>query len=167
MLGRELSRGRSRTRSRPDDGAAAVEFALILPILLTLVFGIITFGFVFAQDLALSNAARQTARYSVVKDRTCQMVIDEAKSAAAPLVTLQSSDVVVRRGTTSGDAATKPNPCSPTSKKPCEGSGVGDNIYVTLDYNAKLLFPVIPGMSSTMKLNGKGVFRCEWSAATP
>jgi Flp pilus assembly protein TadG len=155
-----------RLRSRRDEGAAAVEFALVLPILAALVFGTITFGFLFAQDLALSNAARQTARYSVVKDRTCADVVSEAKTAAQPLVTLSTPDVVVGRGSTPAAAETS-NPCSSMTNKPCQGSVVGDNIYVTLNYEATVLFPIIPGMGSTMKLNGKGVFRCEWSTATP
>ena len=49
-------RGRKRGR---DDGASAVEFALVLPLLIILLFGIISFGIVFAQKLALGNAARQ------------------------------------------------------------------------------------------------------------
>ena len=42
---------RFRPRRRSDDGASAVEFALVLPILLFLVFGIISFGTFFAQHL--------------------------------------------------------------------------------------------------------------------
>ena len=45
-----------------ERGAAAVEFALILPILLTLVFGIVEFGWAFGQQVSLGNAAREAAR---------------------------------------------------------------------------------------------------------
>jgi len=41
----------------------AVEFAIILPILLLLVFGIIDFGHAWYMDHLLSNASREGARY--------------------------------------------------------------------------------------------------------
>lgn len=43
-------------------GQAMVELALILPILLLLVFGIIEFGRIYATNLMLNNAAREGAR---------------------------------------------------------------------------------------------------------
>lgn len=55
-------RHRMMRHRRPERGAAAVEFALILPILLTLVFGIIEFGWAFGQQVSLGNAAREAAR---------------------------------------------------------------------------------------------------------
>lgn len=62
--------------SRRDDGAAAVEFALVLPLLMMLVFGIISFGILFAQQLSLGNGARQGARLGVVADRTCADIVN-------------------------------------------------------------------------------------------
>lgn len=41
------------------------EFALISPILFILLFGVIQFGFLFAGQIALNNAVRETARYAV------------------------------------------------------------------------------------------------------
>jgi Flp pilus assembly protein TadG len=129
-----------------------------MPILLLLVFAIISFGFLFAQNLALGNAARQAARYGVIEDRTCSDLINQAISAAGPLVTLTASDVVVKRGTD----ASQTTICSADTDEPCDGSGTQDNIYVTLNYRANVLIPVVPGMGSTMNLDGEGVFRCEW-----
>jgi Flp pilus assembly protein TadG len=51
---------------RGERGATAVEFAVILPILVVLVFGIIAFGFGFARWVALTNGAREGARYMAV-----------------------------------------------------------------------------------------------------
>lgn len=45
-----------------DRGAAAVEFALILPILLLLIGGIIDFGNLYYNQIIVSNAARDGAR---------------------------------------------------------------------------------------------------------
>ncbi len=46
-----------------DDGAAAVEFAIVLPLLVMLVFGIISFGIIFHHRLSLGDGAREAARY--------------------------------------------------------------------------------------------------------
>ena len=43
-------------------GGAAVEFALVLPILLTLLFGILEYGWYFTQQIVLINAVQQGAR---------------------------------------------------------------------------------------------------------
>jgi Flp pilus assembly protein TadG len=51
---------------RREDGAAAVEFALVLPILLAVVFGIVEFSWTFNQQISLSNAARESARYMAI-----------------------------------------------------------------------------------------------------
>jgi Flp pilus assembly protein TadG len=51
-----------RTRRDGERGAAAVEFALVVPILLILVFGIIDFGLAMTQQSLISNAAREGAR---------------------------------------------------------------------------------------------------------
>jgi len=49
-----------------DRGAAAVEFALLLPLLLILVFGIIDFGRMLNAQITLTEAAREGARASVL-----------------------------------------------------------------------------------------------------
>jgi len=49
---------------RAERGAVAVEFALILPVLLLFVFGIIDFGHVWYVGHVMSDASREGARYS-------------------------------------------------------------------------------------------------------
>ena len=46
-----------------EDGVAAVEFALILPVLLVLVFGIINYGILLYDQAVITNAAREGARW--------------------------------------------------------------------------------------------------------
>lgn len=54
-------------RPRPRDrGAAAVETALVLPLLLMLVFGIIDFGRLLNAQLTVSAAAREGARAAAI-----------------------------------------------------------------------------------------------------
>ena len=45
-----------------ERGAAVVEFALVLPLLLFVVMGIIEFGWAFNQNLDIRHGARETAR---------------------------------------------------------------------------------------------------------
>jgi Flp pilus assembly protein TadG len=64
---RQPDRGR-RARWRKDGGAAAVEFALILPVLIALVCGIIDFGLIFGQHLQVRNLAREATRLAAVNE---------------------------------------------------------------------------------------------------
>ncbi len=48
-------------------GAAVVEMAIVAPVLLTLVFGIIEFGWVFMAYQTITNAAREGARTAVLQ----------------------------------------------------------------------------------------------------
>lgn len=47
-------------------GTASVEFALVLPLLLALLFGIMEFGFLFKDQLSLQQCAREGARVAAV-----------------------------------------------------------------------------------------------------
>lgn len=48
--------------ARGERGAAAVEFALIVPVLLSILFGIIDFGFAINRYTMLNNATREGVR---------------------------------------------------------------------------------------------------------
>jgi Flp pilus assembly protein TadG len=54
-------------RGRGDRGAAAVEFALVTPLLLVILFGIIDYGIWFADSIAARQAVRDAARQAVVE----------------------------------------------------------------------------------------------------
>jgi Flp pilus assembly protein TadG len=62
---RSALRGRASTRAA-SRGAAAVEFALILPLLLLLVFGIINYGDMLSVRQSVSQAAAEGARAAAV-----------------------------------------------------------------------------------------------------
>ncbi len=51
---------------RRDQGQALVEFAIIIPVFLALLFGIVDFGRVIWATSSLSNAASEGARFAIV-----------------------------------------------------------------------------------------------------
>ena len=70
-----------KQRGRKDRGAAAVEFALVLPLLLTLLFGIIEFGWAYAQMLDVRHGAREGARLVAVNDFPAGLTADDLSAA--------------------------------------------------------------------------------------
>jgi Flp pilus assembly protein TadG len=149
----DLMRLRTRTNGRTERGAAAVEFALVVLPLLMIVAGIINFGFIFAQQLSLSNGARQAARFAVVDGPTCAEVRAEGKNSAATI------------GMT---AAQVPEPavsnCASDGAKPCAGTTMGTNITVTMTRSSTWVIPIPPfNVLTPPTLTGKGIMRCEFS----
>ena len=57
----------TKSRFRREDGQALVEFAIVLPLLALLIFGIAQFGLLFRDYLAITDAARVAARAAAVK----------------------------------------------------------------------------------------------------
>ena len=55
-----------KRRDKKEDGQSTVEFAMILPVFLLILCGIIDFGWLFYNQLSLNNACREGARYAVV-----------------------------------------------------------------------------------------------------
>ncbi len=53
-------------RLRCQKGVAAVEFAIILPVLMIIIFGIIEFGLLLYDKQVITNASREGARAGVV-----------------------------------------------------------------------------------------------------
>ena len=55
-----------RTRCVAEDGAALIEFAIVLPLMLLVLFGTIDFGLLFQRYQVVTNAAREGARMAVL-----------------------------------------------------------------------------------------------------
>src|ERR1044072_971056 len=60
-----MGRGR-RSQRCSEDGAAAVEFALVVPVLVLILFGIISYGVMLSFRQSLSQAAAEGARAAAV-----------------------------------------------------------------------------------------------------
>ena len=61
-LTRRAERGPAPRRARGDDGAAMVEAAIVMPLLMLLVFGIIEWGLAFLSATSTNSASRSGAR---------------------------------------------------------------------------------------------------------
>jgi Flp pilus assembly protein TadG len=78
-----------RDRISREEGVAAVEFALILPVLALMLFGILEFGRVWSQYQVFQGAAREGARCAAVQatefsDCEIQPAIDHAADPYQP-----------------------------------------------------------------------------------
>ncbi len=61
---------KTKLRPAPEAGQDIVEYALILPLLLLLMFGIIEFGVLFLSYNTIANAAREGARAGIMPHAT-------------------------------------------------------------------------------------------------
>ena len=110
-------------RRRDQRGAAAVEFAMIVPLFAALLFGIIEFGFYFWTAEGTNSGAREVARRVTVGDcwSSGQLTLAQSHSPRATSVSaspdpssLEVGDLVTvhidratawsLQGTTAGDA---------------------------------------------------------------
>ncbi len=55
-------------RGRGQSGQGLVEFALVVPVLLLILFGVLDLGRSFHTYISLTNAAREAARYAAVNN---------------------------------------------------------------------------------------------------
>ena len=69
-----------RKRPTTDEGQAVVEFAVILPVLLLVLFAILQFGVVFNNYIQVTSAAREGARKAA--DQLARSAVAAAESAA-------------------------------------------------------------------------------------
>jgi Flp pilus assembly protein TadG len=147
-------------RCRDERGASAVEFALVVPFLLLIVFGIIVYGMVFAQSLSLSNAARQAARSGVVEGTSSCDEITSMAHDAADTMGMDGDDASVSIAVGPDKNHTTTVCGGGGSTEPCEGTAAATNVYVTLTYDTD---PVVPFVPVPSQLTGEGVYRCEFS----
>ncbi len=78
---------RRRTRGRHDRGAALLEFALVVPVFLTIVMGALDFGMTFNDYNSVRQGVREGARQVVVSDWSTDGCTSGSSSTRAACVT--------------------------------------------------------------------------------
>jgi len=63
-----------RHRSNQDKGAALIEFAILMPILVLLLLGIVEFGWGLAQQIDVRHKARETLRLAIVDEPQASII---------------------------------------------------------------------------------------------
>ncbi len=129
-----------RTRLRDEHGAGAVEFAMIVPLLLVLVLGIAEFGHAFQVQGTLSAAAREGARVMALQNdpAAARTAVRDASPTLDPAVANAQITVTPQTG------------CPMTST-------TTQNVRVTVDYP----MPFLTGFfGADIDLTGTGVMRC-------
>ena len=122
-----------------DRGASAVEFALVLPILLVLVLGIFEFGRAYHLQTTLSNAARDGVRVMALQD-SATAARSAAEVSAHPLDLSDAGFTI-------------------TPKEGCSSAIAGSGLAtVTITYPFSLVSGFLPIDDFT--LTGKGTMRC-------
>lgn len=98
-----------------ENGQSTVEFALVLPVVLILILGLLQVAVLARDQIMVMGAAREGVREAIVTPD--QGAITSAARGAAPGLNL---DVKVTRGTERGDSA-KVNVSAPPAKLPIVG----------------------------------------------
>jgi Flp pilus assembly protein TadG len=145
------------TRMRGQDGQSLIEFALILPVIVLLVFGVLDLGRgVFAYN-TLANAARQANRTAMVDQNVTR--ITAVAVAAAPSLGLGSANVSV----CFKDSETSERDCSSTTDDCPEATRViGCLAIVTTSLSYEPMTPVLGTLFGSIQLSSTSVQPIEY-----
>jgi hypothetical protein len=136
-------------------GASAVEFAIVLPLLLLLLFGIVEFGFLLYNKAMITNAAREGARAGIVFDETrlsesgiCQVVYDYCEDHLINFDPAENVHCGLDADAHHNDTHPKYTPAGLTSLTDVDDAitsgsiSSGDSLTVHIEYNYEfLVFP--------------------------
>jgi len=93
VMGRQGARERVRRRMLGERGASAIEAALVTPVVIALLFGIIELGFVFKDYLAVAGAVRSGVRIASANPRTSTFAQIAANNVASTGGAMNFNDV--------------------------------------------------------------------------
>lgn len=123
-----------------ERGAVAVEFALLVPVLVLLILGIMEFGRAYNAQVALTNAAREGVRVMAITNVPADARI--AATNAATGLKITSTNPAFTFATT---PATSPTTCA-----------AGRQVTMTISYTLDTL----TGIAGPFTMTGRGVMQC-------
>ena len=143
---------------RNEKGTSIVEFAIILPLLIILIFGMVEFSVLFYDKAVITNASREGARNGILFNADPNNNFDYLPLTCGEIGTKvndYASDYLITFGTRFDPTIT----CSPVNG--CTASG--DTLIVTVSYNYTfLLLPnFLNFLTSPFGLTAITTMRCE------
>lgn len=117
-----------------ERGAAAVEFALLAPVLITILLGIMEFGRAYNAQVSLTNAAREGVRVMAISNNQ-----ESARTAAK-----------------NGAAALSPALVDSNIAFSTASCSTGAQMTVTVSYTLSTM----TGIAGPFAMTGKGVMLC-------
>ena len=152
--------GASRRRAR---GQSLAEFAIVFPVLMLILGGIIQFGLIFWAQNTLNQVVRDTGRWAASQQdcTNATPVIDTANAIAAKSSLIgyttgswSATNVTVTWPPTDGpDVDPDPDPCPPTSNQELGW------VEITVRHNVPVFFAFVPGVVG--QIESKAEFRME------
>jgi hypothetical protein len=139
MRGAQLTNPGTLRRGRDERGAALVEFAISVGLLLTLLFGIISYGYVLSFKQGLTQAAAEGARAGAV-GTSADAVSAVTRSVGAFNKTCNSGGLTCQ-GVTAGQSP----PYWPPATYAC-GTHMCMKITLSYDWKNYPLIPKFPGL---------------------
>jgi Flp pilus assembly protein TadG len=131
-------------------GATIVEFALIVPILLALLMGILEWAWLARTQLTVANAAREGIRHAVLGNTSTSVQTRIINAAAVLRPALSSSNIVLTQ--TPDRTAANPTyyawPADTTGTTPRNGVPAGNIIRVQVNYTHRSLTGFFPIMNN-------------------
>lgn len=132
-----------------QSGAAAIEFAIILPLLVMLVFGIIEFSIAFFDKSVITNASREGARRGIL--------FDDPRPSEAEIAN-EVNTYIASNLITFGS----PSPASTAvTGGACATTGNMLTVSVTYQYNYLVIPEFVTGIAGPLNMNATTVMRCE------
>jgi Flp pilus assembly protein TadG len=147
-------------------GAEAVEFALVVPIFLLLVFGIVDFGYMINRDTMVNNASREGARVGALDP-----VTNDIECKVRDSLTTVEPDVLPAVSANCSPTGTKITVNVTCLKPPAVGGSCatmadaasGGTVIVQVGYQHSWITPLpsLIGMSGVIKLSKTTQMRIE------
>ncbi len=133
--------GRRANRRR---GQALVEFALVFPIFMLVLSGIMDFGFLLYQRMSVINASREAAHAAIVTENHATIT---TVAAGAAIATAAQGGVSINAGAVTVTCLnTSVNVTSPSTIS-CGSAVAKDSVLVTVNYTYHSFFPLFVGQT--------------------